>query len=571
MVDDRSDAPSEISESLHQRIVDLLEEEQSAEPPGRRRAVLAGAIGIVLIAAVIAFVRVHADAMAAAQPTVTELSPPAAATDVSVSGDVRVKFGRRPEGTPTLRLEPAHAVLESVHWDGNTLVAVYSGLRLSTRYQLVLQADYHSRLKDVGHFEKRWTVTTQGYPVLSALTPRQDQMLAPRIGKISVDFSYRPPAEARLTIMPADGTWTPGQWSGATWTTSYTGLKPLTRYEVTLDVDYGAAAASTRHHWAFSTEPGWPASSVPVIWYGMKNLWTPPGDQRLVAIDWQGNLAGSLYPTSVVLRQAPDGSALLTQDGGYVDGNVVGTAPTPGYPSIALPADDSKSICKLAGSGQLWLESGPLRGPMHRVAPAGSTGARSGVDIIACSLTSDRAVLADNGMAGTTGIRVIALSTGRLLYQRSYAGSSVGVTSSRDGRYVAEQITSVDALGQPSAAFTLVRRINDGRIVARLDNQRVLRFSWDGMRVVTVPFFTGNVVKLIDWQTEKVLWQQAGDLATDFRPAFAMAQPNGPAMAIALGSLPRTSDVDQLWIVSADGQAMQVLSTVFYPAFGTGL
>jgi hypothetical protein len=309
---------------------------------------------------------------------------------------------------------------------------------------------------------------------------------------------------------------------------------------------------------------------VPVIWYGTSNLWTQPGDQRLLAIDWRGNQAGSMYPTAVALQQTPDGSALLTQDGGSIDGSGVDSGSTTGHPSMAFAADDSRSVCKLVGSGQLSLMTGPLRGPMRRVASAGSPGARSGLAIIACSVTSDRAVIADNGMAGTTGIRVIALTTGRLLYQRSYAGASVSVLSSRDGRYLSEQISTVDDHGQVAAAFTMIRRTLDGRTVARLDGRRVLRFSWDGMRVVTVPFFAGHDVTLLDWQTGKVLWRHAGDPGSDGAPAFAMAQPNGPAMAIALGSQVGRGDVDQLWIVSADGQATQVVSTVFYPTFGAG-
>jgi hypothetical protein len=526
---------------------------------------LVGLIGVALVGALIAFVKVHADALAAAQPSITELSPLAAATDVSVSGDVRVKFGRRPAGTPTLRLEPAHAVLESVHWDGNTLVAVYSGLHLSTRYQLVLQADYRSRLNDVGHLEKRWTLTTQGYPVLSALTPAPDQPQAARVGKVSVDFSYRPPVEPRLTIIPADGTLMPGGWYGMTWNAGYNGLKPLTRYEVTLTVDYGAAAASTRRQWAFTTEPAWPAPGVPVIWYGSQPPWTA-SDQRLVAVDWQGKMAGSLYPTSIVLLQpAPDGSALLTKDGGYIDSH--GPAAGDG-PSISLTADDSRSICKL-DSGQSWLMTGPLGGPMRRVAPVGPTGPRGGLDIIACSVTNDRAVILENGMTGTTSIRVIALSTGRLSYQRSYAGANVSVISSHDGRYLAEQNSTFDAHGQ-AAVSTLIRRTLDGRIVARLDNRRVLRFSWDGMRVVTAPAFTGNDVTLLDWQTQNVVWQQPRDTATDRRPIFSMAQPNGPAMAIALGRVDRGGLADQLWIIAADGQAVQVAVAEFYSPFISG-
>jgi len=561
-----SGPPATVSESLHLRVVDLLEEHQADEPVERRRAMLVGLIAVAFVAGGVAFFKVHADALAAVQPTITELSPVAAATGVPVSGDVRVTFGRRPAGTPSLRLEPAHAALELVHWDGNTLVAVYTGLHLTTRYQLVLQADYRSGLNDVGHFEKRWGLTTQGYPVLSALLPAPDQKLAARVGKLSVEFSYRPPVDPRLTIVPADGTLTPGGWYGNTWSAGYYGLKPLTRYEVTLADDYGAAAASTQRQWVFSTEPGWPAAGVPVIWYGTKPPWTP-SDQRLLAVDWHGNLAGSLYPTSVTLQAAPDGSLLLTQDGGYIDGNGVAPGPTRYYPAI-LTADDSRAVCELLGSDQLTLVTGPLRGPMRRVAAAGSTGARSSLDILACSVSSNRAVIADNGRSGTTVIRVIALSTGRLLYQRSYAGSFVSVVSSRDGRFLAEQTSTVDTQGRISSAFTVIRRTLDGRIMGRLDNRRVLRFSWDGMRVVTVAMATGNDANLLDWQTGNVLWRPPAD--NTGLPAFVAAQPNGTAMAIALGSLDRGGLADQLWIVPADGQAIQVAGTEFYPGFPGG-
>jgi hypothetical protein len=499
------------------------------------------------------------------QPTIIELSPVAAASDVPVSGDVRVKFGRRPAGMPTLRLEPGHAALESVHWDGNTLVAVYAGLHLSTRYQVVLQADYRSRLDDVGHFEKRWTVTTQGYPVL-ALTPAQDEKFVGRVGKLSVGFSYVPPAKLRLSIAPADGVLTPGEWAGPAWTASYSGLKPNTQYEVTLTVDYGVAAAATRRQWTFSTEPAWPAPGVPVIWYATQPPWNATA-QRLLAIDWHGTLVGTMYPTSSLLQQTPDGSAVLTPDGGTTDGKGAVPAATPAYASTAFAADDSRSVCKVVGTGPFWLESGPLRGATRRVLLLGSGGGRVGFDILACSMTSDRAVIADNGMGGTAAIRVIELTTGRIQYQRSYGGTGVSLLSSRDGRYLAEQTSTYDAQGQLATAFTVIRRTLDGRTVARLDNQRVLRFSWDGTRVVTVPILSGSDVTLLEWQTGKQLWRQSGDPSMVGRPAFAMAQPNGTAMAIGVGGLDRSGQLDQLWIVAADGQGMQVVNGLLYAAF----
>jgi hypothetical protein len=328
------------------------------------------------------------------------------------------------------------------------------------------------------------------------------------------------------------------------------------------------AAASTQRQWSFSTEPGWPAGGSPVIWYATSNLYTAPAEQRLVAIDWQGNFAGTGYPTTSVRQQVPDGSTLVTQEGGYVDAN--GTVPgaTSGYPSMTLAADDSKRVCRIAGTGQLWLETGPLRGPMRRVASVGSAQPRLGVDLIACSASSDRAVITDNGMAGITAVRVISLSSGRVLYQRSYAPSGLGLIASRDGRLLAESTASYDAQHDQPTGVTVVRRTLDGRVVARLENRRVLQFSWEGARVVTVPFFGGADVTLLDWQTGKVLWRQARDQAADGQPVYAVAQPNGPAMAIAFGDQPRTGDVNQLWIVAADGQATQVVNSIFYPAFG---
>jgi hypothetical protein len=295
--------------------------------------------------------------------------------------------------------------------------------------------------------------------------------------------------------------------------------------------------------------------------------------QRWLGIDWHGNVVGTMYVAANYLWQVPDGSVLSTQDGAYVDRDGVRFTAAFGSLYVGMIADDSQSVCRLSdvGGGQWWLFFGPLRGPLHRVGPAGPAGARSGLGIIACSVANDRAVLADNGMGGTTLARVISLSTGRVLFERSYAGLSLSVISSRDGRFLAEQIPSYDAQGQPTGAVTLIRRTLDGRALARIENQRVLQFSWDGMRVVTGPLFTRREVAILEWQTGKVLWRLPGELATDSFPrVLAIPQPNGPTIAIAFGSQPRNGDVDQLWLVSADGDATQVVSTAFYPGF-TGL
>jgi YD repeat-containing protein len=187
---------------------------------------------------------------------------------------------------------------------------------------------------------------------------------------------------------------------------------------------------------------------------------------------------------------------------------------------------------------------------------------------------NDRVVLADFDSTGTTGVRVLARSSGRLLYQRSYSRPPPILVSSHDGKYLAEMISTYDSQGKLLASVTMIRRTSDGQVVARINNRGVLRFSWDDLRAVTGPFFAGagsGEVDLIAWQTGKILWRQPGDTAASSgQPVFAIAQPSGPGMAIAIGSQPANGEVDQLWLVGAEGQATQAVNEVFYPAFYSG-
>ena len=52
-----------VSENLHLRIVDLLEEEQAVEPVGRRRALLLSLGGLVLLGGLAAFLSIRANAL----------------------------------------------------------------------------------------------------------------------------------------------------------------------------------------------------------------------------------------------------------------------------------------------------------------------------------------------------------------------------------------------------------------------------------------------------------------------------------------------------------------------------
>jgi hypothetical protein len=285
-------------------------------------------------------------------------------------------------------------------------------------------------------------------------------------------------------------------------------------------------------------------------------------------------MVGTTYQTPAI-QQSPDGSILATRDGLYVDRNgaKLRTGSTSTYYTSVL-ADDNRSLCEIRPSGsaigEQWVFMGRVDGAARRIAQAGVTAGRTSLAILACSPLNDRVVVGDLGMTGVSGIRVFALSSGRLQYQRAYSAPNTGVISSHDGKFLAEQASTYDAQGQPLPVVSTIRRTSDGQVVARVTTQRVLRFSWDDMRLVTAPFFQGQGpadVQLIDWHSGKTLWHL---VAAGGGAVYAMAQPNGPNMAIAVAGQVRSGDVDQLWLVAADGQATQVINEVFYPAYNAG-
>lgn len=562
-----------VSDSLHVKLVDVVEEQQSVEPLGRRKAVL-GAIGVAAIVVVAAaFVWTRLDALAAARPTLTTMGPSANAIDVPIEGSVLLTFGRAPSAKPAITVQPADGSLGASTWDGQTLTVDYQGLRFAKQYTIIVAAVYRSRYQDVGHFEQRWTFKTEGYPVLQSLAPAEGATMVVRYGHIAIEFNHRPAVDPTFSLVP-DAAMVAGQWNGKVWTVDYSGLAPLTSYVATVDVDYGVASANIHRSWSFMTEPGAPPAGTSVIWYARESPTNKIiGPVRLAALDWDGHLVGTAYPEGAI-NQSPDGAVMVTQENQYVDASGSPTVPSASpYPTVF--ADDGESICQLqsadaANPGPLWVSSGPVRGPLHRVALVGQFGARSGFGIIACSVLNDRVVLGYGDVAGTTpSVKVFALSSGRLVYQRSYIPSLVGLLSSRDGRYLAEQTVRYDNQAQRAIGDAYIRRTTDGAIVGHLTNQRIVQFSWDDSRVITTSLNgpdSINEIDLLDWQRVRVLWRQPLPVGITGTPIYAMAQPRGSRMVVAFGTQP-DGVTDQLWILKADGTANQVLNDIFFVLF----
>ena len=138
---------------------------------------------------------------------------------------------------------------------------------------------------------------------------------------------------------------------------------------------------------------------------------------RMVALDWSGAVVGSLYLSGPAL-QAPDGTR-LDFGAGTIDqaGRQVATSTsTKGGPGFA---DDSRHMCAMrnAAGGDFggpepepgWIFAGPIGGPLHRIAQAGSVGGQSGPRIVACSYQNDRAVVVEDVIMWTSEVWVTGL------------------------------------------------------------------------------------------------------------------------------------------------------------------
>jgi hypothetical protein len=482
---------TQVSPGLHTQIIERLDRRQPARSHRLvMQLALTAAMLLVAVGGVVLVQRARANELAKAEPRVSLVSPANGATEVPINGEFRVTFAKRSAALPELTHSPADGSQATPRWDGSTLVVGYSGLRARQRYDIAVNADYASGFGGKGHFEKRWT---------------------------------------------------------------------------------------------FTTELGPPPAGIPLIWYSTTSpVGATPQPGSLIALDWNGVVVGKLHTTGGA-NQSPDGSRLDVAGLGYVDqaGQTIAAVQVdkggPGW------SDDSRHLCVVRtadggipqGNGEpAWLFAGPLEGPLHRVAQAGQFGGQSGAAAIACSFLSDRAVVVETVLIGASDVWVIKLSTGALLYHRQYAnGLTPSILASHDGKYLAEQ-TAIPPVGMGLPAYgpTVIRRVSDGKEVARLDKQTVVAFSWDGSRVVTTPAVgttAPNEARLVDWQSGTVLWRLPGPSANPCCPmVYALARPNGTDMVVGFG--PQSTDgIDQLWLVNASGAARSIAKGPLWTAFSS--
>lgn len=297
-----------------------------------------------------------------------------------------------------------------------------------------------------------------------------------------------------------------------------------------------------------ASDYGAPPAGVPLFYVG-----DPNHSGWYIGLDWNGGpratvkLKQPLNDTQKLI-QAPDGSGFVVpgfkgEGGEYLDrlGRPTGTAPA----TLRIAwGDDSRHLCTLDDKAGTWQ--------LGVVAPDGTTQSVNSValdspnlgsgivaiDLAACSIANDRAVLAYAYAGRPSEFWVVQLSTGKILSHRNDGDGVSTIVASRDGTLIAENSSkSSGYLMTVPAGFTTIRGSIDGSLVARLPaTMGVLAFSADDSiaLVSTTPWAAGiaSNVALVKVSTATSYWQAGGDELSAF-----LVQPAGKGFALFFKSV----------------------------------
>lgn len=274
--------------------------------------------------------------------------------------------------------------------------------------------------------------------------------------------------------------------------------------------------------------------------------------------------------------QSADGAKLLVGSvvHGVVSGNDTQLSVNTAFAHLKW-ADDSTHLCYVAPDGSPPSATDPHARPANvftilpgsapvRLAQLGSIGFQAAtVTILACSIASDRVVLAQVGInADTEDVWAVRISTGAIEGHTTYPAvtktkpDGVIVRASPDGRYIAELDTA--------DANTTVRSLPGLAVVQRLTGREVVGFSSNADLLITnsraANLSTDNTsfadTEVIDRRTGAVVWSAPAGIRFFGR---YLPEPGGDRLALSLNICPSmNSCLEDLWIVSRSGPALQI-------------
>ena len=297
----------------------------------------------------------------------------------------------------------------------------------------------------------------------------------------------------------------------------------------------------------------------------------PLNDQQLDGITWDGSARGRVTISPEVAMgfiQNPAGT-LYGWTGSIHDrtGAVVATLPvnTKGFPGTW--ADDGRHLCSMVsenpfgqpGGKPTTLQVSVLGQAPRNVVQVGRAYEQSSIGVAACSIEKDRAVVVQSGGQGvsTAQFWVVQLSTGRILWTRSYAGqdvSSFDIRPSRDAQFIAENkytpsVSSVTTIYGPTGA------------VLGHPTGWVQAFSWDGSLAV-MGNYGEQPVSVVRWRDGTVIWSGPSDGGY----IDAMPEPEGQRIAVSVSDPqhPQTGGFPprNVYVIGPDGKAIRLLTNV---------
>jgi hypothetical protein len=295
------------------------------------------------------------------------------------------------------------------------------------------------------------------------------------------------------------------------------------------------------------------ADSTPIIVYG-----DPANRNQLDGVTWDGKTAGKLTSQQLVGGGNPQNN--LFAGSNSIDdraGNTVMTGSMGIKGFQGTWADDGRHICLVTPFNDPGNAGVPTTlqlvtvGPSpqaRNVARVGTLNQQTFVRAVACSTRSDRAVVVQSGGQGvfTAQYWVVQLSTGKVIWTHSFdvAHTSVDVITSRDGVYVAENLTQAAPTG--STVYG-----PDGKAVAHLPTF-IEAFSWNGDLAVVDMGYGSTQVNLISWRDGAVLWTCPPGVGL----LRAVPEPDGTKIAVWLvpaADFQQLAQTPDLYVLTASG------------------
>jgi len=293
--------------------------------------------------------------------------------------------------------------------------------------------------------------------------------------------------------------------------------------------------------------------------------------QQIDGVTWDGSVRGRVGATDAGMgfTQNPAGTLYGWTDSIHDrSGAVVATLPvtTKGFPGTW--ADDGRHLCSMVGESPFGQPGGKpttlqvsvLGQAPRNVLQVGRAYEQTSIGVATCSIEKDRAVIVQSGGQGigTAQFWVVQLSSGRIVWTRSYTLdglNTVDIRPSRDGEFIAE----VKSACCPATASTTTIYGPTGAVLGH-STGRVQAFSWDGS-VAVVAEYSGPV-SIIRWRDGTVVWRApAGGGYLD-----AMSEPGGQRIAVSLSDPqhPQTGGFPprNIWAVGPDGHAVELLTNV---------